>query len=67
MVLTGHITNSNMKRNGSTSSNYDRTNSNLRVRVQPFQEQRPLKRSTSFGTKRKTSQDRLRFITWIQE
>lgn len=56
-----------MKRNGSTSSNYDRTNSNLRVRVQPFQEQRPLKRSTSFGTKRKTSQDRLRFITWIQE
>lgn len=53
------ITSTNIKRNGSTSSNYDKINANLHARVKAFQEQRALKRSTSSGANRKASQERL--------
>lgn len=35
---TSPIINSNIKRNGSTSSNYDKINANLHARVKAFQE-----------------------------
>ena len=56
---TSPIINSNIKRNGSTSSNYDKINANLHARVKAFQEQRALKRSTSSGANKRKSQERL--------
>lgn len=56
---TSPIINSNVKRNGSTSSNYDKINANLHARVKAFQEQRALKRSTSSGANKRKSQERL--------
>lgn len=60
---TSPIINSNLKRNGSTSSNYDKINANLHARVKAFQEQRALKRSTSSGANKRKSQERLNSLS----